>query len=695
MSLKAILENRIAKMKCPLPADQAFVKSAEIVEAISSLSEITIEFLSPDKNLELAKVVGKSMTISIETKSETFRDFVGVCVEAEYLGLYHGYGLYTAQVRPWLWFLTLASDNRIFQDLNVEDIIKKVFSDHGFSDFQVKKSATYDPRPYTVQYRETDFDFISRLMEEEGLYYFSTYENGKEKLILGDGTGAHAPVPDLEGGKIEFHYRETDYRRRKDHIFEWQGSESVRPGKVSLSDYNFEKPKASQLVTVMIPKGTHAHKGYERYRTPGHHRETPLGNKFARVEMEQYAVKHETRHAVGNLRTLAVGTTFALDGHPRASENAEYLITRATHYLQIETDVEDDDTAGALLPGRLALDKNNKDVYRCVFEVVPKSMPFRAERKTPWPEVPGLVLAKVVGPAGEEIFTDKYGRIKVKFPWDRVGKDDDKATCFVRTVTPWAGKSWGFVAVPRIGQEVAIQFEDGNPDRPICTGMLYNSDNMPPYALAANMTQSGVKTNSSKGGGGFNELMMEDKKGEELVRFQAEKDYTQIVKNNATITIGIEKKDKGDLTQTIYRHKTETLETGDHTFTVKDGNETRKIKKNKVEEVEGTSKLTVTKDVKRTFKANETNEVTGDVKTTINKTQTTEVLSDIIHKSKTGAITIEAMTSITLKVGENTITIDKVGVTIDGGMVTITGKTVTEVKGNISLILKGGMTMIN
>ena len=695
MSLKAILENRLLQMKGPLPATTLFLKSAKVVEGLSKVTEITVEFLSPDRALDLTKLVGKPISVNLKAENDAVREFAGTCVEAQYLGLYQGYGLYTAELRPWLWFMTRARNNRIFQDLKVIDIIKKVFGDHGFSDFDDKTSRSFEPRVYTVQYRETDFDFLARLMQEEGVYYYVTAKDGKDQLVIGDGTGAH---PAIEGrSELDFHYREPKYRRRKDHVYEWQGSEGVTTGKVTLSDYNFEKPKADLKTVNTIVKGQHSHKSYENYTYPGRYRETALGDIYARIKMEQVACEQKTRKAVGNVRTLAAGATFKLQGHPRNAENGDYMITQATHWLQIETDYEDDETTANLLPGRLVFAPENKDTYRCHFEVIPKDVPYRAPFETPWPEIAGILIARVTGPAGDEIFTDKYGRIKVQFPWDRDGKNDDKTTCFVRAVTPWAGKNWGFIAIPRIGQEVTIQFEDGNPDRPICTGMLQNADNMPPYELPGKMTQSGIKTRSTKGGGetNYNELVFEDKKGEEYIRFHAEKNYYQTVENDAIIRIGLDKKDKGDLTQTIHRHKTETLKTGDHTFTVEDGNEIRKIKKDKTETIEGLSTLTVTKDVSRTFKANETNEVTGDVSHTIKKTQTTKVTKDITITSDTGSITIEAMTEIKLVVGKNSITIDQMGVTIDAVMVKVAAKTTAEVQAMAMLTLKGLMTMIN
>ncbi len=702
MSLKAILENRLLRLTGPLPANQMFLRSARVKEGLSELSEITFEFISPDRALDLSKIVGQEMKVEINTAEDDWRPFAGTCIEAQYLGLYEGYGLYTAELRPWLWFLTRARDNRIFQEKKVDDIIKDVFQEHGFSDYEFKLSRTYEQRLYTVQYRETDFDFLSRLMEEEGIYYFSVVKSGKETLILADGGGAHSPVPEVS--TIAFNEREQEYRRRDDHIFEWQSQEQVTPGKVTMTDYCFEKPKADLKVASSTPKGAHGHKNYEVYEIPGHYRETSLGEHYARVLMEQKAAEHQTRSAVGNVRTLGVGLTFTLDGHPRNAECQEYLIKRATHLMQIETDFESDDTAGAILPGRLDLGENNKDTYRCIFDVQPKATVFRAPRKTPWPAMPGLLLAKVTGPSGEEIYTDKYGRIKVQFHWDLDGKNDEHTTCWVRTVMPWTGKGWGFIAIPRIGQEVVIQFENGDPDRPICTGMLYNADTMPPYGLPDNKTQSGVKSRSSKSGGeaNYNELVFEDLKGEEFIRFHAEKDYFQTVENDAVVNIGLDKKDPGDLTTTIHRHRTETIKTGDLTLTVETGNEIRDIATDQTIDIGANRAVTIQSNDDLDIKGNLTEKITGNMDTSVTGNQTDEVTGNIkidakgtIDVKALGKITVSSVQEIELKVGGSSIKVDNTGITIKGPMVKVDGQMMTEVKGGVVTIVKGGFVLIN
>jgi type VI secretion system secreted protein VgrG len=700
-----VMKNRLLRMDGDYTAPDLFLKSAVVRDGISRLTETTVEFMSKNKALKLEEVVGYSLNLIIEKEDGSERKFLGTCISAEYIGLYQGYGLFQAEVRPWLWFLTRRQNCKVFQELSVVDIIKEVLAHYGFdSHLDNKLSGTYKPRLYCVQYRESDFDFICRLMEEEGIYYFFGHESGDVKMVLADSVSAYQAVE--EGPDLQFFFREEQFRRRADHIFEWTAGERVTSGKVTLNDYNFEAPQSPLKSTKAMAKGKHAHKMHEVYDYPGHYRKGPLGENYAKVKIEAKAIRHQTWNGAGNVRTLEVGRTFKLKDHPRGDDKTDFLIAAATYYLQIETDYEDADTRGSITGSRLEFDPENRDTYRCVFEVVPKASQYRAPLQTPWPEIGGMHTAVVTGPAGDEIYTDKYGRIKVQFHWDRIGEKDDKSSCWVRTVMPWTGKGWGMMAVPRIGQEVVIQFEEGDPDRPVCTGMLYNADTMPPWELPANMTQSGVRTSSSKGGGGFNELMMEDKKDEELVRFQAEKDYRQIVKNNADITIGLEKTDKGNLTQTIHANKVETIKTGDHTFKVETGNQKIFIKTDLKETVEGKATQEVTGHTSQTvITGNYTQDIqAGNLTRKVGKGNEDVSFGkgNYSLKAAAGKITLEAATSIELKVGGSSIKITPAGIELKSTKIDVnatgmlTGKSPkTTIKGDAMLTLKGGVTMIN
>lgn len=710
------LENRSVWMEGDYSAKPVNLKNARIVEGLSLLTQTTIEFLSSNDALDLQDLLGKTITLAIKDAADQNRYFSGTCISVEYVGLYEGLSHFVAETRPFLWFLTRRLESRIFQDKTVVDIIQEVLNDYGFwSDVEKKTTGNYKSRVYCVQYAETDFDFICRLMEEEGIYYYFVQDNKKLKMVLADSISAHKSTPGKS--EFDFHFKEAQYRRKDDHIFDWSEATGVTTGKITLNDYDFENPKADKKTAKALPKGNHSHKSYEHYRYPGHSRVDGTGDDFTKVRMEAEAVKHKLSRGAGNIRTLGVGQTFKMKGHPRLHNNIEYLLTHAVHHLKIETDYEDQETKKPLFDNTIPVDEDNKDTYRIIFDVIPKAEPFRAPQTTPWPKLLGLQTAVVTGPSGEEIYTDKYGRIKVQFFWDRVGKKDDNTTCWVRCVMPWTGKNWGMVSIPRIGQEVAIQFEEGDPDRPICTGMLYNADTMPPYTLPVNKTQSGIKTRSSSKGGeqNYNELVFEDKKENEFIRFHSEKDYFQTVENNAEIKIGLDKKDPGDLTQTIYHTKTETIQTGDHVFSVDAGSQSIFIKTNHTETIEGTSTETITGDTSTTVKEGNYTQIIsmgdyaekiseGDVTRDVSRgnEKVTVALGDYTLDASAGSVIISAGTKISLTVGGNSIVIDQSGIKISGIMVSVEGNAtvemsspVTSVSGDAMLTLEGGVVMIN
>lgn len=673
------------------------LKRAIVREGLSKLTETTVEFQCRNKALKLAEFVGRTIQLHLIDESGTERLFSGLCVSVENLGFRDGYGHYVAEVRPWAWLLTRTRNSRIFQDKTTVQIIEEVLREHGFSDFQKRLSDSYETRPYCVQYRESDFDFLCRLMEEEGIYFYfdsNKSPDAPEKMVFSDGVNGHSPVPGE--AILRYHARDNTDRRREDHIAEWAQEESLTPGKVTLTDYDFLSPTADLRVSDAIRKGTHSHATHELYDYPGHYRkDTGLGNKRARVRMEAEAIRHKRWRGAGSVRTLATGCTFKLKDHPDAAANADYIVTDAVHYLQVDTDFSESSLRHDLQPRNMTFPEEMAgDAYACTFGAIPKSEPYRAPITTHWPAIPGLHTATVVGKAGEEIWTDEHGRIKVKFHWDRIGKSDENASCWMRVVTPWSGKGWGFVAVPRIGQEVVVQFEEGDPDRPICTGMLYNRDTMPPYDYPGDNTQLGLKTNSSKGGGGYNELMFDDKKGAELMRVQAQKDHQMLVKNKSVVTVGLDAvdagshDDDGSLSRVVRNHVTETIKEGNHYYTIQSGDEEYKIES-------GSQLLEIKQDKTQKIEGKHTKTVTDDDTTTV---QAGNLKVDV----KSGKITMTAAIEIVLKVGGSSIKIDNSGVTIKGPIIKVQAdataevkSAMTTVKGEAMLVLKGGLTMIN
>ena len=687
--------------------DEMVIRRAIVTEKLGELTDIQVEILSPDKSIALDKLLGKIMTIHMAAAEGAVRKFTGTIVRVERLALRDGYVQLLAELRPWFWMLDQTTDSRIFQNMTTVQIIEQIFNEYAFSDFKKSLSATYEQREYCVQYRESDFDFISRLMQEEGIYYYFDYEKAEDKLetlVLCDDVSAHKPI---EGASTVEYRAGDDYEQRlSDCISEWASGQQIVPGVVSLRDFDFNTPNAKLEVRANAnTDAKHNFKSYELYDTPGHYAETQLGNARAQVRMEAEDARFDRRRGRASVRALETGRTFTLKEHPDKGQNADYLITGATYYLQTTEGYGFEKNEKDLDIGALEFPGDSGEMFMVEFEAQPKSVTYRSSLTTPWPKISGLHTAIVTGKDGEEIWTDKFGRIKVQFHWDREGENDENTTCWVRVVTPWSGKNWGMVSIPRIGQEVVIQFEEGDPDRPICTGMLYNADTMPPYELPANQTQSGIKTRSSKEGSAdmFNELMFEDKEGEELVRFQAQKDHEKLVKNMSTITIGYDALDAGGnggdgcLSQVVKQNVDETIKEGDHTLTIETGSQTISIKTDQTETIEGKSTRTVTGDDDQTIE-------TGNMTTTVSSgdKSTTVTLGNIEVDASAGKITMTAMQSIELKVGTSSIKLDPTSVTIKSTMIKVdaTAKLdakspLTTVNGDGMLTLKGGLTMIN
>lgn len=697
--------------------------AALIHGAINDVPVAHLEFTARDKSLDLGTLVGTDMGFWVEDEQGKRQPFWGTCISAEAKGATHGEGHFVAEIRPWLWFLSRSRNNRIFQDISTTDIVKQILSEYGFSgDLRVDHAGGDTKRSYCVQYGETDLSFIKRLLEEEGFYFYFAHEDTKVHMVLADQPSTHGSAG--EGDK--YLYADENASGGREAILSWQALDQVVSGKVTLRDYDFTKPSSDLTASSEQPSGSHKHKGYEDYVYPGRYSDVAAGEKRAAARIEEHASAHQVWTAVGSILNLNVGKIFEITDHPRheaASDNG-FMVTIVSQFITVG---EQGMRGASLLRGDPAYwpagAKGMQQMFpvsggagdeaaagyqfvQTVFDAVLKSKPYRGPGNTPRPRMVGVQTAVVTGASGDEINVDKYGRIKVQFHWDRDGKKDDKTTCWVRTMMPWTGKNWGMVALPRVGQEVVIQFEEGDPDRPICIGMLYNADTMPPYALPADATMSGIKTNSSKGGGGYNELVMEDKKGSELVRFMAEKDYVQNVQNQAHIKVGYghpkdvraaAAQDDKSMKVEVQNHLDEIVETGDHSFEVQAGKQTLRVKKDKTEKVEGKSILTVIKD-------KITKITQGNRKETVEKgnKSTSVKMGNISVKADMGKIDIEAMQSITLKVGGNSIKIDQMGITAKGMMVKLQGDMMLEakapmttVKGDAMLTLKGGMTMIN
>ncbi|SJM89153.1 Rhs-family protein [Crenothrix polyspora] len=515
-------KNREIEIIVPaLGEDVLLLRKMVFNEELGRLFTLDLDILSTE-NIKFEDLLGQNITVRFNIAGEKqrfFNGYVGSVLQAVDEGRY---ARYYATVYPWLWFLTRTTDCRIFQNMSIPAIIEQLFGEFGYA-YENKLNGSYRQWEYCVQYRETDFNFVSRLMEQEGIYYYFTHDNGKHTLILADALGSHEPIPDY--ATIIYRPPSSAALYEEGCISDWSLSKQLQPCVYALNDYNFIRPSADQHVTSKIAR-THEEANHEIYDYPGEYDEKGDGSHYARTRIQELHSQYEQMNGQGSVRALLCGGLFSLTDYPREDQNdRQYLVTSVNHAIRID-DFEASGGGGT--------------AYANSFTVIDSKTPFRPARITPKPIVQGPQTAVVVGPSGEEIHTDQHGRVKLQFHWDRYGKKDENSSCWVRVSQLWAGKNWGGIHIPRMGQEVIVEFLEGDPDRPIITGRVYNGEQVPPYALPANKTQSGIKSRSSKGGSGanFNEIRMEDKKGSEQLYIHAEKNQDNIVENDETTSVG-------------------------------------------------------------------------------------------------------------------------------------------------------------
>jgi type VI secretion system secreted protein VgrG len=503
-------QNRQFAIATPLGENNLLFHRMEYRESLGRPFEMDIEVLSEDTAIDPNALLGENVTVRCELPNleGKTRYFNGVVSTVGQGALESGLASYRLRVVPWLWFLTKSSDCRIFQEMTAVDIIKQVFRDLGFTDFRESLSATYRTWEYCVQYRETAFAFVSRIMEQEGIYSYFEHEDGKHTLVLIDDAASHEPFPDYE--RIDF--RPFDkILRDSELIHEFAFERTVQPGAFAQTDFDFTAP-TKELLTKSAANREHDLAEFELFDFPGEYAEAGEGDRYTAVRLDEHQCRHAIASGRGDTRGIAVGRLFELADHPIESQNAEYLVTEAT--ISAESD-----PFGTVGEGR----GSEGDAMTVSFTCIPSEQQFRPARVTPLPFVRGPQTALVVGPSGEEIHTDEHGRVKVMFHWDRESVADETSSCWIRVSQEFAGKAWGSMQIPRVGHEVIVSFLEGDPDRPLITGRVYNGDNKPPYAPKTFGTMTTWKTNSSKGGGGFNELRFEDKKDEEQIFLHAQK----------------------------------------------------------------------------------------------------------------------------------------------------------------------------
>lgn len=520
-----IQKHRSLAMTTVLGPDALVVERITGSEVLGRPYEYRVSAMAPKDGFTFDSLVGTKVSLKLTMGKAGERDFSGYVSQIQHSGYdISGLSRYDLVLVPWIWFLSRTSDCRIFQNKSVPEILKQIFGDAGFSDYEFRVTGSYPQRVYCVQYRETDFNFVHRLMEHEGIYYFTEHSPSGHKLVFCDAMSAHKPVPGFE--EIEYRGQESGVKK-KARVHSWLTRQRITPGAFAVNSFNFESPVPSASTKLLgKDQKPHSHKygDSEMYDNPGDFIVRSDGERYAKIRREEVQADTKTISAQTDARGLFLGCTFKLTQNPRKDQNGEYMLTRTDFQAQ----------CGNYTSGS----GSGQDTYDCSFSGVPKAAVFRPSRSTPVPVVQGPQTAMVVGPAGEEIHTDKFGRVKVQFLWDRYGKFDAGSSCWIRVAQIWAGKGFGGMAIPRIGQEVIVEFLEGNPDRPIITGRVYNGEAMPPYPLPGDATRTTIKSNSSKGGGGFNEIRIEDKKGKEQLFIHAERNRDLRVKKDNLEFVG-------------------------------------------------------------------------------------------------------------------------------------------------------------
>jgi type VI secretion system secreted protein VgrG len=634
-------KNRTGVLTTPLGTDTLVLTRFDAQEALSELFEYRIEALSEDPDLDFNKAIGLPCTVTIESYKGEKRNFNGILTEAQWIGVRDRYYGYRLVLRPWLYLLSHTSDCRIFEKKKVPDIIMKVFQDRGFTDVQsLKDASSYPELDYCVQYRETDLNFVLRLMEKEGIYYYFKHEQAKHTLVLADSTSSHDDVPNH--GTIPYLPPSGKFVPRTQRIEHWMTARRFRTGKFEFNDYNYEKPTANMIGGAQA-RQSYAHSDMEIYEYPGNYKEPSDAERYARIALQAEQAQDNRRQGGGDAPSLFPGGLTKLEKHPSDSQNSRYLIVRAVHSFAEQAYISG--TGGGAS-------------YSGQYEFLPYDSPFRAPIVTPKPRIYGVQTAVVVDKqahgrvdqSSEEIEVEQLSEIYVSFYWDR-RKHDEKRSCKLRCAQKWAGKNWGGQFIPRIGMEVIVEFLDGDPDRPIVVGCLYNQDNQPPYDLPGQKNVSGMKSDSTKGHGGYNELNFDDSKKSEKVTFHAEKDHAKIVKHAETTEIGETfEVPLGSPSREV------TIKNGDDKLTVKSGDHNVEVS-------------------------------TGNQKIKINLTQKTDVGVQIEIICGPGPQSKITMNPAEIKLEAMMITLDaQILLKLHGTMVQMQGDAMTQIQGGIVMI---------
>lgn len=657
-------EGRLLEIDTPLGPNAVILRSFTGSEAISRPFHFELDLVAEKDNLNYTQLIGNPVTFRVRRSDDSgFRPFHGHVTRFVQMPGESRMGRYQASVDPWLWFLTRTSDCKIFQNKSVPEIVEQIFQDFGFTNYELKLRGQYSPWEYCVQYRETAFNFVSRLLEQEGIFYYFQHEEQRHMLVLGDDPSVHKPWREPATVPYQQVFGPGAIMD-EDTVTSWRMQHDLQPGKYAITDYNFEIPGNNLLAAVQTHTPEGGNTAFEMFDFPGEVSTVSESERVAKLRMEEEETPHTVAHGESNCRDFSAGCRIQLADHPRSDQNGRYLITSVTHSAHI----------GAIFPGAVAAMESAS--YSNTFTCIPFAIPFRPPRLTPKPVVQGAQTAVVVGPGGEEIYTEKYGRVKVQFFWDRYGKKNEDSSCWIRVSHPWAGKAWGSISIPRIGQEVIIGFLEGDPDQPIIIGRVYNGDQMPPYGLPAGGVISGVKSNSTKGGGGYNELSMDDTKGTEKITIHGQYDMNTVVEHDQTSTIHNNRTDTIDVDDSETVGNNQTLSVGVNQSATIGSNQSADIGANRTISVGANQTHTVGANREATIASNDTlnvgtNRTTSvgmNVSNTVGANQ--ELIVGVNYIVTAGTqISLAAGASISLTVGASNITISPAGVFITAPIV--------------------------
>lgn len=654
--------NRPMRIDTPLGEDLLLLEGFEAEEGLSRPYLYTLDLLSEDADVKAEDLLLKKVLISMNTHPESPPFLThGVVRSFVRLTMSEGLARYRAEVVPAFWFLTQVVDCRIFQEESVIDIVEKLLGEGastGAIKFDNRCQRSYSVREYCVQYRESTFNFISRLMEEEGIFYFFEHSENDETLVFTDAVTKFDPCPEYEKVRCI-----PEGATNEQVIHSITETYAVRDFEVGLQDYD---PLQSSVALYGNMKSTNTPVN-PVFDYPGIFTSKDEGEYRARIDLERREKSGHQVTGTSGAHGLRAGTVIEVEEHFRASTNGKYYLDRIRHSAH----------SGAYRAWDQA-----QFHYSNEFTAFPDTVPFRADRNARIPIVRGTQTAVVVGKSGEEVWTDSHGRVKVQFHWDRYGKKDEKSSCWIRVAMKTAGKAWGHVEIPRMGHEVLVDFLEGNPDRPIIVGSVYNDLMQPPYPLPEKGVVSGIKTRSSKKSSGYNELIMDDKAGEELIRMHAQKDLQVDVLNDETRTIGNDHTttvEKGNQTNTVEKgHQTNTVQEGNQENTVLLGNQTNLVAEGDQENTVDKGKQTIVVEKDRTITVKK-----GDLTTTVK-------MGDITFKASMGKITLDGMKEILLKCGPSSIKLSPMGIEMKGPQFKAEGQTMTEIKGGIMAKVQGG-----